>query len=51
MRWISEGRIDVDPLITYRFSVSQIQQVFDTFREKRDGALKVLIEFPNRSAG
>ena len=51
MRWIAEGRIDVEPLITHRFPVRQIQQAFDTFREKRDGALKVMIDFPSRSTG
>ena len=51
MRWIAEGRIDVEPLITHRFPIRQIQQAFDTFREKRDGALKVMIDFPSRSTG
>lgn len=46
MRWLAENRIDVDPLITHRFPIRQIQQAFDTFRERREGALKVLIEFP-----
>jgi threonine dehydrogenase-like Zn-dependent dehydrogenase len=46
MRWISEGRIDVAPIITHRFPLAQIQESFETFRHRRDGALKVFVEFP-----
>jgi threonine dehydrogenase-like Zn-dependent dehydrogenase len=46
MRWIGEGRIDVAPIITHRFDLANIQEAFETFRERRDGALKVLITFP-----
>lgn len=47
MRWIGEGRVNVKPLITHRFPLSRIQEAFETFYEKRDGALKVLVEFPS----
>jgi threonine dehydrogenase-like Zn-dependent dehydrogenase len=47
MRWIGEGRINVKPLITHRFPLEQIQEAFEVFLEKRDGALKVLVEFPS----
>jgi threonine dehydrogenase-like Zn-dependent dehydrogenase len=46
MRWIAEGRIDLSPLVTHRFHLAEIQQAFETFRDKRDGALKVLVDFP-----
>jgi threonine dehydrogenase-like Zn-dependent dehydrogenase len=46
MRWIAERRVDVSPLITHRYPLSQIQQAFETFRDRTDGALKVLVEFP-----
>lgn len=45
MRWISEGRIDLSHLITHRYPLAEIQQAFDTFRDRKDGALKVLVEF------
>ena len=48
MRWIAEERIDVAPLVTHRFPLREIQQAFETFRDRRDGALKVMVEFPAR---
>lgn len=46
MRWVSEGRIDMAPLITHRFEVAKIQEAFEVFRDKKDGAIKVLVDFP-----
>ncbi len=50
MRWIGEGRINVKPLITHRFPLSSMQEAFETFSERRDGALKVIVEFPSWEA-
>ncbi|MGE0606508.1 MAG: zinc-binding dehydrogenase [Pirellulales bacterium] len=46
MRWISEGRIDVSPIITHRYPLSDIQTAFEVFAGRKDGALKVFIDFP-----
>jgi threonine dehydrogenase-like Zn-dependent dehydrogenase len=46
MRWINEGRVNVSPIITHRYRLEEIQTAFDTFRHRRDGALKVFIDFP-----
>ena len=46
MRWIAEGRIDLSALITHHYPLSEAQKAFETFRDRRDGALKVIIEFP-----
>ena len=42
---IAQGRLDVKPLITHRFPFAQAQEAFDMFAERRDGAIKVLLEF------
>jgi threonine dehydrogenase-like Zn-dependent dehydrogenase len=44
-RAIAERRIDPSRLITHRFPFANIQQAFETYRDRRDGALKVLIDF------
>ena len=46
IQWIGEGRIDVRPLVTHSFPLSQIQTAFETFSDRKDGACKVLIRFP-----
>jgi len=46
MQWIGEGRIDVKPLVTHTFPLSEIQTAFETFSDRKDGACKVLIRFP-----
>ncbi len=48
MRWINERRVDVSPIVTHRFPLRDIQAAFDVFFERREGALKVLIDFPAR---
>jgi threonine dehydrogenase-like Zn-dependent dehydrogenase len=46
MQWIAERRVDVSGLLTHRFPLAELQTAFETFRDHRDGALKVLVEFP-----
>lgn len=46
MQWIAERRVDLTPLLTHRFDFENIQTAFDTFRDRTDGAQKVLVEFP-----
>jgi threonine dehydrogenase-like Zn-dependent dehydrogenase len=48
MRWLAEGRIDLAPLVTHRYPLSDIQTAFETFRDRKDGAQKVVIDFPAR---
>jgi threonine dehydrogenase-like Zn-dependent dehydrogenase len=42
---IAQGRLDVTPLITHRFPFARAQEAFETFAERREGAIKVLLEF------
>jgi threonine dehydrogenase-like Zn-dependent dehydrogenase len=44
-RAIAQRRLDPSRLITHRFPFARIQQAFETYRDRRDGALKVLIDF------
>ena len=44
-RMIARGRIDPARLITHRFPFAQVQTAFETYRDRRDGALKVLLDF------
>jgi threonine dehydrogenase-like Zn-dependent dehydrogenase len=45
---IAQGRLDVTPLITHRFPFHRAQEAFETFAGRRDGAIKVLLEFGSR---
>lgn len=44
-RAIARGRIDPSRLITHRFPFAKVQQAFETYRDRRDGSLKVIIDF------
>lgn len=46
MRWINERRVDVSPIVTHRYGVHDIQAAFELFFHRREGSLKVLIDFP-----
>lgn len=48
MKWIQEGRINVAPIITHTFPLSRLQEAFELFRDRRDGAIKVIVNFPAR---
>jgi alcohol dehydrogenase len=50
MQWIGEGRVDLTNLITHRYAVAEIQKAFETFGQRVDGALKVLVDFPAAGA-
>ena len=41
---VRHGRVDLTPLITHRFSLSDIKEGYRVFGERLDGALKVAIK-------
>jgi threonine dehydrogenase-like Zn-dependent dehydrogenase len=41
---MADGRLDVKPLITHRFSLDDINQAFDTFTGRIGGAIKVIVK-------
>lgn len=43
MKMVASGRVDLEPMITHRFKLAQIEQAYDLFANQRDGVLKVAI--------
>ena len=43
---MSSGAVDAKRMITHVFPIDEIHQAFDTFQNRRDGAVKVVIH-PN----
>lgn len=43
LQLIEEGKIDTTPLITHRFPLSRIAEVYNLFENKEDGVIKVAI--------
>lgn len=43
LQLIEAGKIDTTPLITHRFHLSEIEQAYDLFENRRDGVIKVAI--------
>ena len=44
LRLIEAGKIDTTPLITHRFTLSEIEEAYRIFENKSDGVIKVAIE-------
>jgi len=44
MDLIATGRLDLEPLVTHRFRLDDIEQAYDLFSNQRDGVLKVAIQ-------
>ena len=41
---VGSGRVDLQPLVTHRFSLDRIVDAYDLFANQRDGVLKVAIQ-------
>ena len=44
LRLIAAGKIDTTPLITHRYLLSEIEQAFELFENRRDGVIKIAID-------
>ena len=43
LKLIAESKLDTEPLITHTQPLSQIDETYELFEEKRDGVMKVVI--------
>jgi threonine dehydrogenase-like Zn-dependent dehydrogenase len=43
METIAGGRVDLEPLVTHRFTLDQIEAAYDLFGHQREGVMKVAI--------
>ena len=43
MAMIANGRVDLSPLVTHRFTLEQIHDAYDLFSHQRDGVMKVAL--------
>ena len=41
---VRSGRIDLEPVVTHRFGLDDVEQAFATASSRTDGAIKVLVE-------
>lgn len=41
---IAEGKLDTEPLITHTYPLSQIDEAYELFENKRDGVIKVAVD-------
>lgn len=46
MKMVAERTIDVEPLVSHRMPIDQIQAAYDVFATRREGAMKVFLDFP-----
>jgi 2-desacetyl-2-hydroxyethyl bacteriochlorophyllide A dehydrogenase len=40
----NQGRLDTDPLVTHHFPLEEIAEAFDTYAERREDAIKVMLD-------
>ena len=44
LKLIAEGKLDTEPLITHTYPLSNIDEAYELFENKRDGVIKVAVE-------
>ena len=43
MNVVASGRVNLEPMVTHRFKLDEIEKAYDLFANQRDGVLKVAI--------
>ena len=43
LKLIEEGKIDTTPLITHRYSLADIAEVYDLFENRKDNVIKTVV--------
>ena len=51
LRAIRQGRIDPSRMMTHRYPLTDVQRAFEAYRDRRAGALKVLLDFSGPARG
>ena len=46
---LSSGKVDVKPLITHRYKLTQVGEAFERAQSGRGGAIKVLVDCTEKS--
>ncbi len=46
---VSNGRMDIDPLVTHRYNLDDVKEALDVAHERRDGAVKVMIDIEGKA--
>jgi L-iditol 2-dehydrogenase len=41
---VSTGRMNIDPLVTHRYSLDNVIEALEVAHERRDGAVKVMVD-------
>lgn len=44
LKLIAEGKINTEPLITHTYPLDRIEEAYELFEKKQDGAIKVAVE-------
>jgi len=45
LKLVAEGKLNTEPLITHTYPLSKIDEAYELFENKRDGVIKVAVEF------
>ncbi len=44
MKYVSEGKVKLDDIITHRLPLSQVEHAYKIFRNKEEGCVKVVMD-------